>query len=302
MMGNGNARLDPPRESPAGVALLPVGLTGRRWPGNTGRQGMSQDPSADFTRAVETIIMRLEDEPLRILFQKEPDWPEGLDFLNLNILAQAAGFHWRYLIESEILPDQTRLVHFHPPDESRPTMTWRVWDCSGADDRGATQPGSPKLARTVEYLRAWIAPKNGRADTKTDTPKKAPDDPAAVSKPAFSNYPFGVAIDPTNRTASRGEKKVEFGGHTQPWKIFLMLLRRHPNRFAVADLLKAGWDGQPGQKAVNQTITTIRSLIRPLGLRIDTVRAIGFLLQELPIPAATNNQPTPRKRAASRRR
>jgi hypothetical protein len=104
----------------------------------------------------------------------------------------------------------------------------------------------------------------------------------ALRLPAIAGKPnsLGITLDEVEWKATRAGKSAEFAGKAYPWNIFLLLCRNHPKITSHEQLqnLDQAW------RAVNVQphMTTIRKLIGPLGLKVKSVRMIGYRLEEAP--------------------
>jgi hypothetical protein len=103
--------------------------------------------------ALERCITRLREHP-RILHEKKPDAPEGLNAAEINRLAG------RTVIAAESTREDgvevQRWVVVHHPGPADP-VRWRVWDKHAPPE----PTNEPKLRRTVAHLLAWqqLAPR-----------------------------------------------------------------------------------------------------------------------------------------------
>lgn len=97
--------------------------------------------------ALQACIERIEDEPCKVLFEKKADYEGGLDSDTINRLSDATIFSFGS-------DDDTRTVRVHHPElPVSVCITWLTWHRHGLRD----ELSAAKLARTVEYLRAWQA-------------------------------------------------------------------------------------------------------------------------------------------------
>jgi hypothetical protein len=95
--------------------------------------------------------------------------------------------------------------------------------------------------------------------------------------------PLGMELDTNSHTVQRKGKSIKFGSNGRPWEVFVRLAVRHPGMYMVKDLGHDVWnsDGKdidPDDNLVQQTITTIRNLLRPLQIAVQHTRKLGYLL------------------------
>lgn len=96
--------------------------------------------------ALERCIERFKDNPVRLLYEKTPDYEEGFDSANINRLAEETGLG---PVFGQREDEQGRWLDIFSPDRPEP-VSWRKvpWD------RGTPES---KIARTAGCLKAWQA-------------------------------------------------------------------------------------------------------------------------------------------------
>jgi hypothetical protein len=101
--------------------------------------------SSPLQAALERAITRLKEEPRTVLFEKEPNYPEGLNIGEIN---RRAGC----LIFIDIKESDQRLLIVNHPD-GLDIARWVIWD----KFRGHDALDPEKLERTVRYLQLWAS-------------------------------------------------------------------------------------------------------------------------------------------------
>jgi hypothetical protein len=100
--------------------------------------------------------------------------------------------------------------------------------------------------------------------------------------------PLELMLDTNTHTVRRRNQGAEFDASGRAWEVFLKLTERYPARYLVTDLGHDVWnpngaDIDPDPNVVQQTITAIRRLLRPLGIDVKHTRKLGYILSELPV-------------------
>jgi hypothetical protein len=95
--------------------------------------------------------------------------------------------------------------------------------------------------------------------------------------------PFNIALDRTEWTARRGGASADFAGKEYPWKIFQMLCRDCPGVTPKDRLLGNVWGkGEADESTLFAHMTTVRSIIKPLGLTVENRKKVGYRLTVSP--------------------
>jgi hypothetical protein len=121
---------------------------------------------------------------------------------------------------------------------------------------------------------------NGGADGATGEPL---DEGNSDGKdlPAPCPGPFGITLDLHEWKATRVGATVDFAGKECPWRIFRVLCREHPRRKTKDELLTAVWgQGEGSQESLFVHISAVRSLIAPLGVTVECIHKVGYVLVE----------------------
>jgi hypothetical protein len=97
--------------------------------------------------------------------------------------------------------------------------------------------------------------------------------------------PFDLTLNTNAHTAERGNASADFAGEARPWEVFVRLVERFPAYYPPRDLGREVWnpdgnDGDPDDNTVQQAISTIRRLLRPLGINVLCSRKVGYVLAE----------------------
>jgi DNA-binding winged helix-turn-helix (wHTH) protein len=72
---------------------------------------------------------------------------------------------------------------------------------------------------------------------------------------------------------------ADFAGKWYPWMIFQKLCKSYPSSILGEDLLNSVWEQGEGSLGTLQAhMTTVREIIRPLGLTVTCVRNVGYKL------------------------
>jgi hypothetical protein len=107
--------------------------------------------------------------------------------------------------------------------------------------------------------------------------------PTVTGAPGHENGPMGIILDLREWKATRGSKDVSFAGKAYPWNVFRQLCRSYPSSLSPNDLVDAVWGKGEGSKETLQAhMTTVREIIKPLGLLVNNTRNVGYKLADCP--------------------
>jgi hypothetical protein len=91
--------------------------------------------------------------------------------------------------------------------------------------------------------------------------------------------PFDLLLDLSEWAVRRGGVSASFAGKQYPWKVFKLLCKNYPTSSTTRAILDDVWgEGVRSKEALFHHITTIRKLIRPLGLKVFHTRGVGYKL------------------------
>lgn len=98
--------------------------------------------------------------------------------------------------------------------------------------------------------------------------------------------PLDLTLNTNLHTVARKGKVVEFQSSGRAWQIFLKLVDRFPARYLCKDLGHDAWnaadqDIDPDDNLVQQAISTLRKLLKPLGIEVQHRRKLGYILDIL---------------------
>jgi hypothetical protein len=111
---------------------------------------------------------------------------------------------------------------------------------------------------------------------------EAPPDAVPDAHRASLEETILASLDTDQWTALRNGEEADFRGQQIPWKLFCRLLRAQGAVVPYAELLRAGWTEEDIviEDNLRPHITTIRNLIKPLGLTVIPHRNQGYSLSK----------------------
>jgi hypothetical protein len=168
-----------------------------------------------------------------------------------------------------------------------------------------------RLVQTAQAVLAGTPPAPGPAFGGTNS---SPNEPPVINAPPpppppawTKKGPFGLTLNTNAHTVEKNGQHVEFGRSGRPWEVFVKLVERHPARYLTKELGHDVWnpdgrDVDPDDNLVQQAITTIRTLLNPLGVAVLHTRRLGYVLAELHPPAPPTAGKKQGKRKSGRTR
>jgi DNA-binding winged helix-turn-helix (wHTH) protein len=156
----------------------------------------------------------------------------------------------------------------------------------GGSERGPRERLDSLLADLDAALtRAMGLVGGGASDPTEGTVQQHADrttDAGADHQLPHQEGPFGVVLDPREWRATRDTAVANFAGKENPWKIFQLLCRIYPSITPKADLLNSVWgEGEGSEESLFAHLTSVRKIIKPLGLTVKNTRKVGYRLAEL---------------------
>jgi DNA-binding response OmpR family regulator len=127
----------------------------------------------------------------------------------------------------------------------------------------------PKISSTLEQIAALMH-----------------SDQAPQRSEWMTKGPLGTTLNTNDHSVERNGEWARFEDYGRAWDVLVRLVARYPDRYPVRDLGHDVWnpDGRdldPDDNLVQHAVSTLRKLLRPLGITVSIARTLGYVLSEL---------------------